>query len=363
MIPGATPLTRGVLVALAALGAALLAAAPASAATFENNAPITINASGNATPFPSTIAVTGLDGPVTDVSVTLDDLSHTRPDDIDLSLVSPSGTRAVLMSDACGAAALGPVDLTFDDDAATGLADAGPCAAGTFDPTDHEPNAVGEPFADYPALNGFDGEVASGTWSLEVVDDAATQAGSISGGWSITITSAGTPPITISSGSQAHGAASPFPAELEVVSGERAIITDLDVLLDGLTHQDGDHVDMFLEGPGGQRAWLMSDVCPGAHKLMEWKIDDEAAAPFGGEEACAPGTFRPVNRDQGGFDFDTFPAGAPGLPGSTSLSAFDLVEPDGTWRLWIQDDEEGRAGFIADGWSLEIDTRAPAPVG
>jgi subtilisin-like proprotein convertase family protein len=359
MIPGTTA-PRAVLGAFVAL---LLLAAPASAATF--------NSTGGPFPIPgpnAPISVSGLPGPVTDVSVTIDNFFHDHPDDADIALVSPGGTRLFLMSDACGAMPPGaPIDLTFDDDAANQLPDNGPCAPGTVDPTDHEPNAMGEAFADYPQLNGFNGEVANGTWSLELADDDhPASTGSIAS-WSITITSAGVPPITISSGNDAFGRANPFPAELEVLGAERSVITDVNVLLDGVSHMDARDIDMYLEGPGGERTWLMSDVCPFNHKLAEWKVDDEAANEFFDAEGCSSGAYRPRNVASGDpSDPDVPPdvvPSAPTKPLVTSLSTFDGTDPDGTWRLFILDDAEGDAGFIANGWDLELTTRAPAPVG
>ncbi len=356
MIPGTTA-PRAVLGAFVAL---LLLAAPASAATFNSG-------SG---PFPipgvnSTITVTGLDGPVTDVNVTINGFEHESPDDADIALLSPSETRLYLMSDACGPnPAAAPIDITFDDEAANQLPDEAICdTSRTVDPTDHAP--TDEPFADYPQLNGFNGEVANGTWSLELMDDAApTMTGRIAS-WSITITSAGAPPITISSGNDAFGPSTPFPLELDVLGAERAVITDLNVLLDGLTHQQGRDIDMFLEAPGGQKAWLMSDACPGPMKLLEFTFDDEATLPLGTEENCSAGTFRPIDNAPPAppVDSDAFPAPAPAPPVTASLSAFDLTDPDGTWRLWINDDEEGRGGFITEGWDLQMTTRAPANVG
>ena len=341
-----------------AVTAALLIAAPAPASTFGPSGPIFIDGSTT-----SPLLVEGLPGPVTDVTVTLNDFTHDNPEEADIFLVSPSGTRLALMSDVCGPMAPGsPIDLTFDDDAPNDVPPNGPCSSGTYKPGDDEPNAFGEPYAEYPQFNGFYGEVTNGYWTLEAMDDqGGSQVGSI-GSWTITLTSGGTPPITISSGNQAFGPASPFPAELFVLNSERRIITDLDVALTGVTHQDGHHIDMFLEGPTGARSWLMSDVCPGNAKVMDWTIDDEAPNAFDHEESCGAGTFRARNNAQGGGDVDTFSAGAPAPPAGTLLSAFDLTDPDGTWKLWIQDDEEGREGFITEGWSLEMDTRPPADV-
>ncbi|HEX8083258.1 MAG TPA: Calx-beta domain-containing protein [Solirubrobacteraceae bacterium] len=349
---------RRILAVAATVLAALLAAAPASAATFTNEG------AAVAIPGDSAIPVSGLEGPITDVNVTLNGVAHTRPDDIDIILVSPSDTRVMLMSDACGDGDIAGRDFTFDDDAAGPLSDNGECPTGTYDPTDYEPASGSEPGGvEYLQLNGFNGEVANGTWRIQTDDDTAGETGDIANGWSITITSAGTPPITISSGNQAFGPATPFPAELDAVVDDPAVITDLDITLHGLTHQDPKHIDMFVEGPGGQKAWIMSDVCPGLPmKLAEIRADEEAPNPFNSAEGCGSGTFAPFNFDEGLGDSDTFPAPAPASPGAETLSTFDLTDPNGTWKLWIQDDSEGRAGFINGFWGLEMTTRPAASV-
>ena len=79
-----------------------------------NSSGITIPASGAATPYPSTInfSEAQVDAQAVDVDVTLNDLSHTFPDDIDVLLVGPTGADAILMSDAGGGADVSNIDLT-----------------------------------------------------------------------------------------------------------------------------------------------------------------------------------------------------------------------------------------------------------
>src|SRR6185369_17236005 len=62
---------------------------------FSNPASITINDSASpptaATPYPSTLNVTGVTGNIVRMTVTLTNLSHGFPDDIDILLVGPTG--------------------------------------------------------------------------------------------------------------------------------------------------------------------------------------------------------------------------------------------------------------------------------
>lgn len=146
--------------------------------TFENSDEIVINddEQGPANPYPSEIDVSGLDGAIRDVTVTLYGLSHTWPDDLDVLLVGPEGQNVMLMSDAGGSLDVENVTLKFDDAAADFLPDSGQIVSGTFKPTNYEmdtnlPNpAPPQPYG--TTLSAFDGLNPNGTWRLFVFDDA-----------------------------------------------------------------------------------------------------------------------------------------------------------------------------------------------
>jgi len=137
-------------------------ASGAHAAIFSNTSAITIPDSGQASLYPSEITVSGVTGTVTKVTVSVYNLNHTWADDIDMLLVGPGGQTVMLMSDQGYDDAIS-LNLTFDDDAAP----AGPY--GTL-------------------LSGFNGVDPNGTWSLYIMDDAANDSGSLSGGWELNIT-------------------------------------------------------------------------------------------------------------------------------------------------------------------------------
>src|SRR5204862_6716682 len=84
-------------------------------ASFTNPAAITIPLQGNATPYPSSINVSGFGANITKLTARINQLTHTYPDDIDVLLVGPGGQKAILMSYVGGANGVNGVNLTFDD--------------------------------------------------------------------------------------------------------------------------------------------------------------------------------------------------------------------------------------------------------
>ena len=165
-----------------------------------NTAPITINATGTASPYPSTIPVSGLTGTITNVTVTLNNFGHTFPDDVDILLVGPFGQNAIIFSDVGGGTPVSGVTITLDDAAATSLTTA-PLVSGTFKPTNLEVGDIFQPPAPLPsggsALNVFNGTDPNGTWSLYVRDDAPGDSGTIAGGWCLDITTQDGPPCVL----------------------------------------------------------------------------------------------------------------------------------------------------------------------
>ncbi len=135
------------------------------------------NQSGPANPYPSTIAVAGLTGVVTKVTVTLTNLHHVQPDDMDILLVGPAGQKVMLMSDAGDSVGILSVSLTFDDSAPALLPDGAQISGGTYRPTDYEIGdimpAPAPPGPYSAALTSFDGGSPNGNWTLYVADDNA----------------------------------------------------------------------------------------------------------------------------------------------------------------------------------------------
>ena len=171
---------------------------------FANANPITVNDAtpagpSAATPFPSTITVSGVTGPLTKLVVQLNGISHRFPDDLDVILVGPNGLPVMLMSDAGGGNALNNVTLSLDDAAANFLPDAGVITNGAYRPTNYGltdatvPPAPAGPYGS--SLSLFNGMDPNGVWSLYVIDDNTLDGGAFAGGWSLSVSSSGSIPL------------------------------------------------------------------------------------------------------------------------------------------------------------------------
>jgi subtilisin-like proprotein convertase family protein len=142
---------------------------------------------GEATPYPSIISVNGLSGVVTRVTAILIGLNHQHPEDLDILLVSPDTTRAVMLM---GHAGLGSpansLRITFADNASP-IPAFGTLSSQTYGPANYSPGlslplpAPAEPYE--TNLSVFNGLSPNGDWKLYVLDDTYPDGGSIDGGW------------------------------------------------------------------------------------------------------------------------------------------------------------------------------------
>lgn len=170
-----------------------LAEAALSCSTPSTGTGITIPSSGNASPYPSILTVAGMTGTIKKITVTLTDLTHSFPDDLDILLVSPTGKTVMLMSDSGVGADIVNVDLVFDDNAPGYLPDLDQIVSGSYKPTNNGVALVDEPPSPAPAgpygltLSTLIGLNPNGSWYLYVFDDNSLDGGSIAS-WSLSIT-------------------------------------------------------------------------------------------------------------------------------------------------------------------------------
>jgi subtilisin-like proprotein convertase family protein len=157
---------------------------------------IVINDHAPATPYPSTLDVLDLDGTIKKVTVTLNGFTHTYPADVGVLLVAPSGQTIVLMNRAGGGVPVtNGITMTFDQSVSTVVPQGSALTNATYRPADWK---VIQGAYDFPLpapvhpystnLDSLVGASPTGTWSLYVVDDTASDAGNMTGGWSLSIT-------------------------------------------------------------------------------------------------------------------------------------------------------------------------------
>ena len=147
-----------------------------------------------ASPYPSTIAGSGFETPVTHVAITIHQFSHTAPGDVDMLLVGPQGQTAIFWSDLGGLNLVNGVTLTFDDRAANFPPNT--LTNGTYKPfngnntgLDNFPTPAPQGLSNNAALSTFNGTDPNGTWSLYVMDQGTQNSGSFNR-WSLLITTA-----------------------------------------------------------------------------------------------------------------------------------------------------------------------------
>lgn len=322
-----------------------------------NGNAIAIPGNGTAAPYPSEVSVANHDGLVTGVQVNLVNFSHNSPDDVDLLLVAPNGSKVVLMSDVGGSNPVTNLNLFITDTAPASLPDNTQITSGNYRPTDFEPNDTfpapapsGAPTgAKLSALNGL---TANGTWQLFLVDDNGNNAGSINGGWILFVQSS---PDAIAVPDV--GVAQPYASD-KTITGVQGTITKATVTLSNFSHTSPDDVDVMLVAPNGRRIVLMSDVGGGTEVGgLNLTFDDAAATSLPDNATLTAGTYKPTDFETG----DAFPPPAPqGATTGTTLDAFYGSAPTGMWKLFVVDDTGGHTGSIAGSWSLNLQTSLTA---
>jgi hypothetical protein len=168
--------------------------------TFSNPAFINILDNSGASPYPSTLVVSGL--PVSGATVQnvkLFGFNHTWAGDVGVVLQNPTNTKNVILFSNLGNDALinsSNVNLTFSDNATNLLSTNSPMASGTYKCTNYNvgaynfflpgPQGVVNPSVPgYPTLSTFTGDM-NGIWKLFVEDKIIGNIGNIYGGYSIT---------------------------------------------------------------------------------------------------------------------------------------------------------------------------------
>lgn len=151
------------------------------------------------------------------------------------------------------------------------------------------------------------------------------------------------------------GVTDPYPFVISV-SNVVGSIVKVSATLSNLSHAFPDDLDVLLVSPSGDPVMLMSDAGESTDmtsQTLTFSVDAADSAPDG------PGVFvSPLQPSNYGDLFDRLPIPAPLGPFATTMAAFNGRNPNGTWKLYIMDDEPLDGGHIG-GWSLTLFTYAP----
>jgi hypothetical protein len=196
---------RGKLVLGLILCAALVAPNASAAAVFTNATPVQntdplVGDAGPLIPYPSVIDVNDLPGTVTGVRVTLHGIAFSNVQALETLLMGPTGARTMLVNNRCiGQDSNGnPLTFTIDDSAAGTVPQTGPCVSGTYKPTNTSGSVFQSPVPPPPqpvSMSVFAGTEPNGLWQLFGEDTVVSGDGAITGGWTLELTTTGTPAV------------------------------------------------------------------------------------------------------------------------------------------------------------------------
>jgi hypothetical protein len=151
------------------------------------------------------------------------------------------------------------------------------------------------------------------------------------------------------------GATRQYPAEITVGGLPRGKIEKVTITIHDFFHGEPGTVDMMLVAPTGRGAIFMSDVGenePVPPPSATLTFDDQATSRP--PTPLVTGRYLPTNLTDFSLP-DYFPDPAPkGVEGS-ALAVFNDSDPNGTWSLFISQDENGLGEFTS--WSLTIRAR------
>ncbi len=285
----------------------------------------------------STLVVAGLDTYMLDADVTIN-ISHTRSSDLNVVLISPTGTRVVLTTgnggdnaDVFGIA--GSASTLFDD------------------------QAISTPVTDYVfqdgipatylvpegALGQLIGQDPNGTWTLEVTDTLTGQTGTIND-WGLSLTTVSVAPKTVTFPPGADSTLTPIPDNGTPVfstinfNGLDSYTFDVKLHLN-ITHPASGDLDIYLISPSGTEIAMSTGNGGTLMNVFQTPttFTDSALVPV--TDAAFV--------DDTGVDF-VIPEAA--------MAGFLGENPNGDWTLKIVDHSQNSlSGSLVD-WGLDITT-------
>jgi subtilisin-like proprotein convertase family protein len=174
-------------------------------------------------------------------------------------------------------------------------------------------------------------------------------------------------------GSGDNGQANTYPSNVSV-SGLQGKVTHVTVRVTGISHTFPDDLDFLLQGPQGQSVMLASDAGSPAGSTsypangITLNFDQDALRSLPDSDPLVSGFYKPTNNAPGVGPTQELSSPAPPPPYGTSLNNLNGTDPNGTWKLFVLDDNTHLAGNtnvgkIFGGWGLDIQTSTSLFVG
>lgn len=155
------------------------------------------------------------------------------------------------------------------------------------------------------------------------------------------------------------GPADVFPSSINV-SGVGTSLTGITIDLFGVSHSYLPDVQILVESPEGSRVLLMGLGSGGIPQpSIDLTFDDAALSSLPTEMQITSGSYKPTIHFDNASEFE-----APGPTDfgswTTTLSTFHGENPNGVWKLWVEDFAGGDVGSISGGWGVNM-TAVPEP--
>ena len=153
-----------------------------------------------------------------------------------------------------------------------------------------------------------------------------------------------------------NAVAKPYPATI-TVSGVTGSVRMITATLSKLNHGYSRDVNILLVGPKGQGVVLMRNAGGGSSGSIDaatltFSDSTLVSLPPPRNGQVTSGTFKPSDFASG----VNLPAPAPQGPYSSTLDVFANVDPNGTWSLFVWDNDKLLSGSIDGGWTLSVST-------
>lgn len=144
------------------------------------------------------------------------------------------------------------------------------------------------------------------------------------------------------------GPASPYPSTI-TIGNVPGVVSKAVLKLSKVSHTFPRDINVLLVSPTGQSVLAMSH-CGGAHSVsnVDITLDDAAVASMSSSNQITSGTYLPSTY----APVVSFP-GISSTPTGSGMSALNGSSANGTWSLYVLDDNAGDAGSIG-GWSLDL---------